>query len=62
MLNGDSKLVLKDVKHVLDILLNLISVRKLNEKCYNNHLVMDCRSLSKDLLLWQEEGGVALCT
>lgn len=32
------RLVFKDVSHVLDLCLNLISVRKLDEKSYNNHL------------------------
>ncbi|GMP75888.1 hypothetical protein CsSME_00032816 [Camellia sinensis var. sinensis] len=34
--NLDCKLLLKDVRHVLEIRLNLISTRKLDAECYNN--------------------------
>ena len=47
----DYKLLLKDVRHILDIHLNLISIGKLDNDGYSNQFAKEKWKLTKDSLV-----------
>ena len=57
--NLDCKLVLQDIRHVLDLQINLMSIRKLMKKATTTTLIKVNESLPKALLFWLEEKNVA---
>jgi len=59
--NKGARLILKDVRHVLDIRFNLILVKKLDDEGYSTLLVIDNGNLLNVHWLWPDERRVLAC-